>query len=415
MFVTPYLFRAAVAACLLSAGTSTFAQVQFNLGGVVSYSAAVRAQDIDRGDLDGDGDIDLVSASRGDGKIAAYFNDGFGGFGPQVMLDSSAVEVLDVDVLDLDGDGDNDIVYAIFQNGRITWLINDGAGNFSAPAVLVQNSFTGACSAICVADLDHDQDLDLIAIQYPGTGVYSFYLQGPPGTFTYPGNTIYSVQGGQSVAAGDLDGDGWDDVVGGGSNGLTYRPNTGTLFVNPLSLAQSFGAATNIVDVVLSDLGNDGDLDVIAASAGSGGIYAYSNDGLGHMDSGSLLASMAGISGLTLGDVNGDGMEDLVATSSTTHTIEWFAALGGTFDDIGIVIANDAFGAQAVCVADFTGDGVSDVAAASDADDDVAWYKQLPLQQWSPAHLLTAPAGNITDAIAADLDGDGLEDAVLLL
>ena len=75
-------------------------------------------------DLDGDGDMDVLSASRGDDKIAWYENDGDGNFGSQQIITTNANYALSVYATDLDGDGDMDVLSASWDDDKIAWYEN---------------------------------------------------------------------------------------------------------------------------------------------------------------------------------------------------------------------------------------------------------------------------------------------------
>jgi len=91
---------------LLGLSVPTFAQSLFSKEKVISGSAD-GASKVFAADLDGDGDIDVLSASRVDNKIAWYENtDGFGSFGPQQVITTEALLATSVYAADLDGDGD---------------------------------------------------------------------------------------------------------------------------------------------------------------------------------------------------------------------------------------------------------------------------------------------------------------------
>ncbi|MAF66192.1 MAG: hypothetical protein CMJ84_11115 [Planctomycetes bacterium] len=85
-------------------------------------------------DLDGDGDLDVLSASRDDDKIAWYENVGAGSgvgggsFGPQRIITSSADDAWDVCAADLDGDGDADVLSASYNDNLIAWYETTGPG-----------------------------------------------------------------------------------------------------------------------------------------------------------------------------------------------------------------------------------------------------------------------------------------------
>ena len=76
-------------------------------------------------DLDDDEDLDVVSASASDDKIAWYENlDGQGMFGPQQIVSQDAENARSVYAADLDGDGDNDVLSASITGNKIAWYEN---------------------------------------------------------------------------------------------------------------------------------------------------------------------------------------------------------------------------------------------------------------------------------------------------
>jgi hypothetical protein len=76
-------------------------------------------------DLDGDGDLDALSASSEDNKVAWYTNDGSGYFGPQQVLTTEADGADSVSAADLDGDGDLDVLSASSDDAKIAWYKNE--------------------------------------------------------------------------------------------------------------------------------------------------------------------------------------------------------------------------------------------------------------------------------------------------
>ena len=77
--------------------------------------------------MDGDGNLDVVSSSLGDNTIAWYKNDGQASPGwTSTNIDTSRTSARAVDVADMDGDGDLDIVTASSGDDTIAWYANDG-------------------------------------------------------------------------------------------------------------------------------------------------------------------------------------------------------------------------------------------------------------------------------------------------
>jgi hypothetical protein len=87
----------------------------FEIDGNANYATSVYATD-----LDGDGDVDVLSASQYDDKIAWYENQG-GRFGPQQVITTSADGANSVYATDLDGDGDADVLSASSDDDKIAW------------------------------------------------------------------------------------------------------------------------------------------------------------------------------------------------------------------------------------------------------------------------------------------------------
>ncbi|MBN4049975.1 VCBS repeat-containing protein [bacterium AH-315-M10] len=83
-------------------------------------TGATGARDVFATDVDGDGDIDLLSASDLDDKIAWYENDGNENFTERVVS-TSADRDFSVYAIDVDGDGDIDLMSASFNDDKVAW------------------------------------------------------------------------------------------------------------------------------------------------------------------------------------------------------------------------------------------------------------------------------------------------------
>jgi len=139
------------------------------LFGQLSFSAADIATLPDKplavfvADMDNDGDMDIVSASRNDDAIAWYENDGAANPSwTAADITISADGASGVFVADMDNDGDMDIVSASRYDDAISWYENDGAANPSWTAENIATSADGAYS-VFVADMDNDGDVDIVS------------------------------------------------------------------------------------------------------------------------------------------------------------------------------------------------------------------------------------------------------------
>ncbi|NIQ19394.1 MAG: hypothetical protein GTN95_04140, partial [Gammaproteobacteria bacterium] len=129
----------------------------------VISSTAERGRSVFAADLDGDGDLDVLSASQLDDKIAWYENlDGAGNFGPQQVITTAADGAFSVFAADLDGDGDIDVLSASIDDDKIAWYENlDGDGNFGSRQVISTASIYP--TSVFAADLDRDGDNDVLS------------------------------------------------------------------------------------------------------------------------------------------------------------------------------------------------------------------------------------------------------------
>ena len=109
-------------------------------------TAADGAISVYAADLDGDGDMDVLSASEYDDKVAWYANECQGNFGGQQVIMTNVDFVWSVYATDLDGDGDIDVLSASIGDNKIAWCANDGSGNFGPQQVIT----TAADGATCV-------------------------------------------------------------------------------------------------------------------------------------------------------------------------------------------------------------------------------------------------------------------------
>ncbi|WP_430403565.1 FG-GAP repeat domain-containing protein [Fluviicola sp.] len=114
---------------------------------------------INYADLDNDGDMDLVSASSNDNKIAYYENLGSCNFGPQQILNTSISNLYELHLADLDGNGFSDIV--ISSLGFVKVILNQGSFSFTSPTNLFTTS-SSLSAELHLADIDGDSDLDII-------------------------------------------------------------------------------------------------------------------------------------------------------------------------------------------------------------------------------------------------------------
>ncbi|MAP81892.1 MAG: hypothetical protein CL526_12490 [Aequorivita sp.] len=140
-------------------GLGTFGTLHI-INDLGSYSNVIFAADVD-----GDGDMDVFSASPGDNEVAWYENlDGLGNFGPKNSITNTLDSTWTVYAEDLDNDGDIDVLATSVEvfGGEIVWFENmDGTGNFSAKRII--STEVQSPRSVIAADIDNDGDMDVIS------------------------------------------------------------------------------------------------------------------------------------------------------------------------------------------------------------------------------------------------------------
>jgi len=211
-------------------------------------------------DFDADGDIDLAVANTNNynsgslNHLSILINNGDGSFASQIPYQLSAA-LWSVAAGDLDSDGDIDLVTS---DGSL--LTNNGNGTFS---VFSNFPVSGLHTSTVLYDLDSDGDLDMARVKYQDSEISVFRNDG---NATFGDEVIYQVGvWPHSVYAADLDGDGDGDLVVANtvSSTLTVLMNDGSEAFSEYSV---LGSGSGPREVIASDFDGDGRADLAAAN-----------------------------------------------------------------------------------------------------------------------------------------------------
>lgn len=280
---------------------------------------------------------------------------------------------------DLDRDGDRDLVTANSAGNDVSVLVRRPDGTFRPPRNLPAGDRP---TAVTISDLDRDRDADF-AVANLGDDTVSVFRNRGDGTFSrqrkYPVGNTYP----QAIESGDVDRDGDQDLLtanlGGGRQSRPNYAMPGTVTVFENRGDGTFQAARNFVagevyeptGLDRSDLDGDGDLDLAVSldytRAGEGGVAVLLNGGDGAFGEPQRYGKPYWASDVLANDLDGDGDNDLAVSDYIDETVTVYLGAGdGTFVYLDSYSNGEGAGdANSITEADFDGDGDLDIATAN--------------------------------------------------
>ena len=302
-------------------------------------------------------------------------------------------------VIDVNSDGFLDLVGT---GANIVTHLGTGSGAFQQ--VLTSSTLNFSASPREFGDVNGDGHLDVVGIEGPNFVVG--YGDGS-GYFTAQGK-VAPLMGATSFAVGDINGDGRSDIVGwnpgANLNHVLLSDGTGGFSATTHSISTGTGAG---VSPRLVDLNNDGNLDLV--NIASGVVRTSLGNGAGGFAA-ALLSGASGpggvISHLNFGDINGDGVLDLVAGQTGSSEVRtWLGDGDGTFSSMRTYSQpNLTSGAS---FADIDGDGVLDLGVLLARGRGINLMIGSGDGTFSPSH--TVDGNTLT---FGDINGDGAVDII---
>jgi hypothetical protein len=226
------------------------------------------------GDLNNDGFLDIVTADNGDGTLGILLGNGLGGFtaASDNLMPAASGNTQSAVLGDLNEDGNLDIISVAPGSSTIGIAYGNGDGSFSAATVGL-----AGVTAVQVGDFNNDGHLDFVATTLSSAAFVG--LGDGAGNFSVGGPTSISDFG-LAVAAGDINGDGFLDFVTANADGtdnveLGHGDGTFTAGVTIISGDTSHS-------VTLVDVNGDGHLDLVLPLANGNAIGIYLGDGAGN-------------------------------------------------------------------------------------------------------------------------------------
>jgi hypothetical protein len=350
-------------------------------------------------DVNADGKLDVILASGcydfGDrstlGTVGVLLGNGDGSFQPSVSFYSGGISPSSIRVADVNGDGKPDLLILnecsdiACATGAIGVFLGNGDGTFQSPITIDEGDDS---NALAVADVNHDGKLDIVVSQIDSVAVL---LGNGDGTFqpfvAYSANGV----GVNSVAIADVNQDGNQDIVA----SIPCSDDSCTSALAAVFLGNGDGTFRAVVDYVsggvnssaieVADLNGDGHPDILSASicgaddnCSSGAVSVLLGYGDGTFAPAVTYSTGAPDTfGMAVGDMNGDGVLDVVVADCSFPLPHGSACPGGS-GVVSVLLGNgDAtfqppathpsggIWANSIAIADVNGDGQADILTAN--------------------------------------------------
>lgn len=372
------------------------------------------ASDIAAADLDGDGDPDVVAVTWG-GRVDVLINNSGHSRSPQYSVYPGAVA-------DFNHDSRADVL-----NGRVAWLAKpDGtlvpaAIDPGQPAPTILEPYPSELRGAAVGDLNGDGNPDFVYLGIAPTYPYSLQrtigLGMGNGTFRITVEILdqYFYESAPSLA--DIDGDGWLDLLAVAAPFESAGPRFPVIIARgngdgsfgPV-LERDFGSLFG--EVRIGDFNGDHRPDLLIASIGGEGKVVL-NDGSGYFAS-PVAATLNLGDGYGIGDLNGDGRDDVAAVSASyDSTVSLYLSRGdGTFLPVQ-TLSTVISGVGDVVIRDLNGDGNKDIFIIEDTSSSGRVGSAAFLAGDGKGHFagsVSIPTTGLGQILLGDFNGDGIVD-----
>jgi uncharacterized protein (TIGR03437 family) len=279
------------------------------------------------GDFNGDGNLDLAVANKGDGTVTVLLGNGRGGFtaaGSPLIVGSKPYSVV---AADFNADGNLDLAIANFGDSTITVLLGNGGGGFvpAASSPFPVGPVGAFPASLAAADFNGDNKPDL-AIANFGDDTVSVLLGDGTGGFNEAQGSPFAVGSEpDSIAVGDFSGDTVADlaVVNSGDNTVTVLLGNGAGGFTPGPGPYRVGSGPD--SVVVADFNGDGNPDLAIANFIDSTVTVLLGNGAGGFTEAQGSPVAVGTNtepaSVAVGDFNGDGKPGLAFADSIANNV----------------------------------------------------------------------------------------------
>ncbi len=388
---------------LIGAGDGSFGAPQ-------EFTAGKLAMAVGVADFDEDGALDLAVPNQTADAVTILFGAGDGSFGAPKSFDADFIAT-SVAIADIDEDNIPDAIVTKNTTDLVSVLLGDGSGNFG----VAQDFAAGQdLSDVAVADLDGDDHLDLAVANFASDDV-SVLLGAGDGTFA-AAQQFVAGNGPRALAVGLLDGDSLPDIVTANFNADRVSVLLGT-GGGGFAAPQDYLVGDGPFDVAIGDFDKDGSADLAVTAQNDDSVSILF--GVGDGSFGSLLALPVGDTpyGVAVTDISQDGSIDVVVTNEQSDDLSVILGNGdGSFLMAQTLPAypasNDTFPGifpRSVAIGDVNGDGLPDLVTANYLNQTFGVFLGLGGGNFAAIQTFITGSG-VTGLALADLNLDGFLD-----
>ncbi len=330
---------------------------------------------VEAADFDGDGRADILWR-HDSGAISQWLGQGNGGFAPNADANAGTNWQV-VSLSDFNADGRDDVLWRNNQGSLTTWL---GQSNGS----FVASSFSAAVgtdwSIVDTGDYNGDGRADIL--WRSGNGIATTWLGQADGGFVSNMSAFFQPVGNEwkVVVVGDVNGDGRDDIVWRNDAGTTTNwlgQANGGFVSNAAVFSQAVGTDWKVIGV--GDVNGDGRDDLVWRNADGATTSWLGQSNGGFLSNSANFFQTVGNDWavFAVGDVNGDGRDDLVWRNANGTTTSWLGQASGGFVSNAAVfsqlVGNDW---QIADFGDYNGDGRADILWRNASGTTTSWLGQ---------------------------------------
>jgi uncharacterized protein (TIGR02145 family) len=330
-------------------------------------------------DINNDNHLDIVCAGMESNTIAWWKNSGSNPIEwEKQIIDNNFDEAIYTSAGDIDGDGNIDILGAAYSDHELAWWKNNGEETINWTKYVIKESFTKAHEILPI-DLDLDGDMDILGVS---AGLHTIIW------FENDGNTNWTEHiivegfvGARSVDAKDIDGDGDIDLAGAAltDNEIAWWRNDGgtPIQFTKITLSTNFNSAHKVQIV---DIDKDGNQDILGTAYGSG-IKWWQNPGTetGEWQQNHVAYYNTAVIGWAF-DADNDGDNDIAGSAEGTSRLRIWENNGEQPIIWTKLQIDNLAGAWPLNYGDIDNDGDIDMVCGGNSANEIRWYENETIQ-----------------------------------